>query len=112
MNERSALAGVSFYDVATAFRSVGRAHNGSVDAVLSLPVREVSGISVDVRVRFRRRHSRRGDGWFERGISGVFPSIQNRTLAGLLLRLTLELDAKLTEEEETAKRSVQTRMGF
>lgn len=107
MNERSALSGVSFFDVATALSAVGKAHHGQVDYTISLPVRQVRGIALDVRVRFRRRSNRGGDYWYERGCSAHFPCVQNRTLAGLLLRLAYELDQKLTEEEQEAKRSAQ-----
>lgn len=112
MNERATPAGVSYFDVATAFAAVGRTHNGLVDCTFSLPVRPVRGVALDVRVRLRRRSGKGDDSWYERGVSGFFPSVQSRTLAGLLLRLAYELDQKLTEESDTTKRATQGRFAW
>jgi hypothetical protein len=103
-------AGVSIFDVRAYFRDIGRNHFGRVSAHITLPVRDVPGVAVDVTVRFMGGVGALGGSTYERGVSGGFPCSQSRTLAGLLLRLALELDQKLTEERDTAKRTRQGRL--
>jgi hypothetical protein len=105
-----ARSGLSIYDVRAYFIDIGRNHFGRVSARITLPVRDVFGVAVDVTVSFLGGVGAVGGNAYERGVSGRFPCKESKTLAGLLIRLAIELDQKLTEERDTAKRTRQGRL--
>ena len=105
MGGRDTSSGISYSDVGHLIRIIGGLHNGTVDFILSVPVREAGGVALDVRARFRRRSAGADGGYFERGVSGRWPSGASSTFAGLLFRLAHELDGKLTSEEEENERA-------
>lgn len=109
---RDTQSGVSYYDVRNLFKQVGGAHHGYVEALLYVPMRQELHHAIDVRVRFTRRAVGADGGRGERGISGVFPTGEARTLAGLLFQLATQLDIMLDEEEAAAKRAHQAALGI
>lgn len=111
-DHRDAQSGISYGDVASTARAIGRLYHGNVDFILALPVRDGHGVVLDVRCRFRRGLDGTGSGHFERGASGRWPSGQSSTLAGLLFRLLYELEYKLEVEAEEAQREAIAQRRF
>lgn len=102
---RDTSAGISYRDVATLLRQLGKEYNGRAGFNLDLPVRSDHGVHLEVRCYFKRRGGDPGT-WIDcRGVSGRWPSGDSLTFAGLLFRLAYELGAKLDEEAEAAERA-------
>jgi len=112
MQERNSRSGVSWFDVGHYLRDIARTHHGFTGIVIDLPVRELNGTAICVRVRFRRAGVGR-DGWeHERGVSSGFPTREAATLSGLALRLCIELDKQLSEEEHRHRSERQEPLPF
>lgn len=109
---RDTQSGISFYDVRNVFREVGGSHHGHVEALIYVPLRQELRHAIDVRVRFTRGAYGDDGGRYERGVSGVFPTGEANTLSGLLFKLAMQLDIKLDEEENAAKRAHQAALGI
>jgi hypothetical protein len=90
-------AGISWYDVRSALRAVGRAHNGACDVLVTVPMREDLRHAVDVRVRFRRFDGGSSEWVDVCGISSPFPCGDASTIAGLCFRLAYDLEHKLEQ---------------
>lgn len=103
MPNDSPSAKLSSFDLGALGRAIGGRYNGHVKWELYLPLRKDSGIALLCRATFSRPSGRSGDGVYERGVSGSFPSNGGRTLIGELYRLTWELERKLEEEDAAAQ---------
>jgi len=110
MSERITSSGISFYDCSDYIRRIRSTYSGSCEVLLYVPMRSDSRYALDVRVRFIRESSGGDGARYERGVSGAFPSVRARTMAGLVLQLLMELDNKLEEERGEAER--RTRRSF
>jgi len=112
-SERETRAGLSGYDVEVYWRRLQREHDGIIGYELALPVRAVGGLAFNVRVWFRRRSADAAGNHHERGVSLPWPTSECRTITGLLFRLLIELDKKLSDEAHAAQRVTNDRLpGF
>jgi len=107
-NER-AQSGISCFDVSRLIREIERFYGGKVAVHIHVPVREVSGVALDVRAVFTRGGGTSDSGYYERGSSSPWPTGKSTTLTGLIFRLLYELEGKLSEEKAEAERLTQLR---
>jgi hypothetical protein len=111
--ESRAGSGISPFDVERYVRQLQRDHSGICGFDIGVPVRQTNGRALTVRCWFRRPGADTGRGSFERGVSSSWPSGECKTFTGLLFRLVIELDKKLSDEAETLRRAATDRLpGF
>lgn len=112
-SEPRSPAGISYFDVERYLRQVQRDHNGICGFDIGVPVRPAIRTAVTVRCWFRRGLAAPGGDYYERGVSLGWPTHQCRTFVGLLFRLVIELDKKLSDEAEELARAKNGRLpGF
>jgi hypothetical protein len=96
-------AGITFWEVAETARAVGKAHGGHIRFSLDLPLGRNVPKAFHVRCALWKR-APHGDYFDARGVSEPWPNVDSRTFSGLLYRLAIQLDIKLSEEEAEAAR--------
>lgn len=111
--ESRANGGLSAFDVERYVRQLQREYSGICGFDIGVPVRQVNGRALTVRCWFRRGGGNSGGGPYERGVSSAWPTNECKTFTGLLFRLVIELDKKLSDEAEQLKRATKDRLpGF
>lgn len=90
--------GVRFWDAAEWFAHVERAHGVHVHLTVCTPVNGLRDKCLVMRLAAVRKGVG-ADKYFERGVSCSWPWSEAQTMAGAWLKLAIQLDELLTEEE-------------
>jgi len=98
---KRADTGVRFWDVAEWIDHCERAHDVAIHFHICRPIMRSNGKALTIRV-VAQRDSDKGVWRYERGVSGHWPWSEAATFAGAMLRLVIQLDEVLTEDEKRA----------
>jgi len=103
-NEPRAQAGINAYDVRGALRDCERHYNCRLHFRVTLPLRKDARHALDFQLcAVSASVGADGAAWSS-GVSRTWPTGECRTLTGLMFRLVHDLEIKLEEKENEAKR--------